>query len=91
MLGNRKDDKMKLAKITGMGAIAMMSMIGMPAFERVLERNSAPSQDEKPQIPTTIRPDRDARAADLLKNREALAAQAREFLDGFERDEEDGR
>ena len=63
----------------------------MPAFERVLERNSAPSQDEKPQIPTTIRPDRDARAAGLLKNREALAAQARELLDGFERDEEDGR
>jgi hypothetical protein len=58
----------------------------MPAFERVLERKSAPSQDEKPQRPTTIRPGRDACAAGLLKNREAVAAQARELLDGFERD-----
>lgn len=63
----------------------------MLAFERVLGRNSAPSQSDQSNLSPETRPDRDARAADLLKNREALAAQARESLDGFERDEEDGR
>lgn len=63
----------------------------MPVFERVLGRNSAPSQHDRSDLPPKIRPDRDARAVGLLKNREALAAQARELLDGFERDGEDGR
>lgn len=63
----------------------------LPAFQRVLERNSAPSQSKISPVAQKSRPGTDARAADLLKNREGLAAQARELLDGYERDEEDGR
>lgn len=63
----------------------------LPAFQRVLERNSAPSQSKNLPVAQKPRPGSDVRAADLLKNREGLAAQARELLDGYERDEEDGR
>lgn len=63
----------------------------LQAFQRVVERNSAPSQSKISPVTQNLRPGSDARAADLLKNREGLAAQARELLDGYERDEEDGR
>lgn len=63
----------------------------LPVFERINERNSAPSLKLQSELPAKIRPDRDTRAADLLRKRQELAAQARDLLDGFERDEEDGR
>lgn len=78
--------------VRGTGQRHRLQTLGlMPAFERVLGRNSAPSQHDQSDLSPKTRPDRDARAADLLKNREALAAQARELLDGFDRDEDDGR